>query len=220
MWQLKFRNDLRIDDLPFIETAFFAVRAVASERGSSRGNIWNLDDMLRHGNNGLASPSQAHREQQWKSLLSRIEQGNVLLVGSQLHLPSYPAFLFKPDPAKPDGGNWATRDHDVSLQNLLSHVVASNVWRSWTPPAVVATEALPSKTKTDAPRESLRDVTLDVLAENFQHLNGHIAVKNGTRYTLTTDQNMVREGVVQNGRVEEKDLDMSNSYTLTFVKPA
>ncbi len=63
------------------------------------------------------------------------------------------------------------------------------------------------------------DITLNVNHEQAQDLNRHLSIKDGTRYTLTTDRRQVREGVVQNGRVEEKALEMSSGYTLVFVKP-
>ena len=70
-----------------------------------------------------------------------------------------------------------------------------------------------------APRKDTRDVVIDLVDEHHDNLRPHQSVKDGTRYKLTTDQNMVREGVVANGRIEEKNLKVTNDYWLEFIAP-
>lgn len=221
--QLKRINDITADDVPYIESAFFAVGKVASARttrfGGGLNRIANLDEMLR---DGEWLNTRGRDEQRWTHLLSRVEHYAVVLVGDRLNPPFSPVFRFQPQEGHPTGGVWQACEaaHAPALQHLLRSAPASSS-STGAAAAICKDEPAPAlKLAAAAPREITHDITLDVVHEHLQNLNGHIPIKNGTRYILTTDQQMVRKGVVQNGRVAESALKINSSYTLVFVAPA
>lgn len=89
--RLKRRNELKPSDLPYIESAFFAVNKLNGARHDRFNRIHNLDDMLHEGY-GLTASDSRQDEHQWKRLLSRVEHSELLLVGDDFNPPFSPVF--------------------------------------------------------------------------------------------------------------------------------
>ena len=219
--RLIYAKDITTDDLAYIETAYFAIHKVKSGLLNPFQPIQNLEWMLRAVDD-QPNNMWGQEERQWKRLLKMIERYEVvLLMGMSIPTPLKPVFRWKVDETHPKGGLWENATPNamgaIHLDWLLSRTPPSH--HSLVQAARAAAAAVPGKSASEALQVSTHDVLLDVRHEQARSLNGHLPIKDGTRYTLTTDRKQVREGVVQNGRVEEKDLEMSSGYTLVFVKP-
>ena len=216
--RLIYAKDITTDDLAYIETAYFAIIKVKSGLPNSFHPINNLEWMLRAVDQ---SNNMRGREERLLELIERYEV--VLLVGMSIPTPFKPAFRWKADEAHPKGGLWENATPNATgstrLEWLLRDVRPSHQSLVQAARAAQAAASASGKSAAEALLTATHDITLDVRHEQIQGLNRHLPIKDGTRYTLTTDQNQVREGVVQNGRVVEKALEMASGYTLVFVKP-
>ena len=125
---LKRRDEVKPDDLPYIETAYFTAVNVQSERHVTFSRIMNLKRMLYEVDE---SPNMWGREErQWRRLLELIERYEVVLVGGRSDLPLSPVFRWKADETQPQGGSWENASHNymdrTPLDWLLHRVHASH----------------------------------------------------------------------------------------------
>jgi len=138
-------------------------------------------------------------------LLARRINGGELAIFGQPTRSSHPS-------------QWLCSDSHVPFYARHGHTArqapaATGVW------AKPELEEVAAAVAAITPRKGTRNVVIDLVDEHRGNFKSHQAVKDGTRYKLTTDQEMVREGVVTKGRIEEKDLTLTNDYWLEFIAP-
>jgi hypothetical protein len=142
--QLKRRTEIKPADLPYIESAFFAVSKLNSSRHDTFHRILNLDEVLRDGN-GLSTSNSGQEEQHWKRLLSRVERGDLLLVCNHLNPPFSPVFRKQARAEGAQGDTYEIHPHHATnpggLHGLLRYVSGSVTHMVSTGAAVTAGSA-------------------------------------------------------------------------------
>jgi hypothetical protein len=130
--QLKRRTEIKPADLPYIESAYFAVSKLNRSRHDTFHRILNLDEMLRDGH-GFSTSDRGQEDQRWKRLLSRVEHGDLLMVGDHSNPPFSPVFRKQ---ARAEGAHYDTYEvhphhgtNPSGLQGLLHYVGGSAAQR-------------------------------------------------------------------------------------------
>lgn len=110
--------------------------------------------------------------------------------------------------------HWLCRAEDVRWKTIRGPEAVAGATIAHTPPEE------PAAPRTAPVRDpETRDIVIDLIDEHQRNLGNHLSVKNGTRYKLVTDKRETREGTVQNGRIEEKAVEIASTFTLEFVAP-
>lgn len=131
MW-LKHRNDVKWNDLPYIESAYFAQFEVGQALGNGR-RIIGLERLLWEDvqfSRPLSSQEHEERKQRaWARLQERIKSHEVVLIVNQFRAPLAPLFRWKAEAGQLHGGRWEiqTPSHTSGhggVERLLSEVQA------------------------------------------------------------------------------------------------
>ena len=88
---LKHRASITSTDLPYIESPLFAVINLNSSRYDPHSRVQNLGEML-YDKERLFATNCRKDEPQWRRLVARVENGEIVLVGNQFYPPFSPVF--------------------------------------------------------------------------------------------------------------------------------
>jgi len=104
----------------------------------------------------------------------------------------------------------------VTMNGNISYSVPGPVY----PPGKSVTSPLRVKDilnlVADNPEPSIQDIEINLIDEFDNELPEHLKMLDDIKYRLTTDGGEVREGVIKDGKIKEKQVQITSDYTLEF----
>lgn len=157
MQHFKYRKDVTHNDLPFIESAYFACVTAQRALADTFPRVMGVDCLRRDETrfSSVRYNGNGHDQHAWKAIRERLERYEVVLVGDRSIQPLAPVCRWKAQDGHPQGGAFEVTTRDVirasSLDWLLRDVVASSA-RNSAATAITTPADLPSaKRRSEAP---------------------------------------------------------------------
>lgn len=127
MWLRRY-DTVRWEDLPHIESAFFAISEVEREPGDFGWHrIFGVENLLWEGARFHHPPSPEERawakQQQWERLREQMLGYEVVLVKDQFHPPLRPVFQWDAKDAHPWGREWVIDARDARERSRLERLL-------------------------------------------------------------------------------------------------